>query len=950
MPEAVQPPSPATSPINSRSAWRLWLFVFLTAALMLPVAVGTLASDDVELVGEVILEHADYFEQGRAEEYKVLQTSRGMFRLEGPGAERARENTVVRVRGKRQGDTVVLAASGSVTTVSTSTSSTTSDDVTAASSGTKRVAILLINFVDPPPPPTPEPSVDPSFSPDPDATPSPTPSPSPTPAPPKEPWTKNFVRGVYFNNTRSVANFFKEVSNSGVTLTGDAFGYYTITASTNTCRYSDWGTTARQMANAAGVNLNSYDYVVHAWERVSACPWGGMAQINNRFNWINGAMTPYVTIHELGHNFGAHHASTMTCTSGGQRVPLSNNCTVSEYGDPHDVMGQNASGPSKQRHFHAWHRRQVGFLGSGEQLTVTANGYYTIAPAPVPGVPRSIRIPRPAAGDNYYLEYRRPYGTFDDYETSAHAVNSVLVRIAPNTARVQSKLLDMNPSTSGFGDAGLAVGQTFTDAANNVTLKTMSLSNSGAVVRITIGPDTVAPTTPGNLKAATHSDNSIRLTWTASTDDLELTGYRIRRDGVVVANVSASTLSWTHTGATQGVTYNYTVVGVDWAGNTSAQATVAHQLPDTIPPEGPFNVTAAQTGPRQVTLNWDPATDNGVVAFYRVRRNGSLYATTTATTYVDNGATDGFSYSYEVRAEDAAGNRGPIVAAVPASISLSDVTPPTAPGDLSAAASGGGTSLSWAAATDNVAVTGYRVSRDGVQVATLGASARSFSESALPEGTYLYTVVAFDAAGNVGPALNANVTVATQSAAPSTPRNLSAKALDGRYVELSWSASTGGSGGITYRVFRNGTGSAYRIADGVTGTSFTDRPSTGTHTYSVRARDSAGNLSDFSLQVTVTAFELASGPPSTPQNLAGQALDKRYVQLTWSASSGGSGGTTYRIFRNDVRIATGVTKTGYLDRAPTVGNHTYKVRAVDSAGNKSTFTPKITVKAVKVAQ
>jgi fibronectin type 3 domain-containing protein len=949
MPEVVQPSSPARSLIKSRSPWRLWLFVLMTCALMLPVAVGTLASDDVELVGEVILEHADYFEQGRAEEYKVLQTDRGVFRLEGPGAERARENTVVRVRGKRQGDTVVLAASGSVTTLAESSESTTSDGVTAASAGTRRVAILLINFVDPPPPETPEPTPDPDHSPDPDASPTPSPSPSPTPTA-KEPWTKSFVRGVYFNNTRSVKNFYYEVSNGAVTLTGDAFGYYTIAAATNKCEYADWGATARKMASADGVNLNSYDYVVHAWERVSACPWGGLAQINNRYNWINGAMTPYVTIHELGHNFGAHHASTMTCTSGGQRVPLSNNCTVNEYGDPHDVMGQNASGPSKQRHFHAWHRRQVGFLGSGEQVTVTANGYYTIAPAPVPGIPRSVRIPRPAAGDYYYLEFRQPYGTFDDYATDAHAVNSVMVRIAPGSKRVQSKLLDMNPSTSGFGDAGLGVGQTFTDKTNDVTLKTMSVGKSGAVVRITVGPDTVPPTTPGNLKASTHTDTSIRLTWTASTDDLELTGYRIRRDGVTVATVNANTLAWTHTGAIQGVTYNYSVVALDWAGNSSAPATVSHQLPDTIPPEGPFNVTAAQTGPRQVTVNWEPATDNGVVAFYRVRRNGSLYATTTATSYVDSNAIDGFSYSYEVRAEDAAGNRGSIIKATPSTISLPDVTPPTAPGSLSSASSGGGTSLSWTAATDNVAVTGYRVARDDVHVATLGASARSFSESALAAGTYLYTVIAFDAAGNVGPALGATVTVAAESSTPSTPQNLAGEALDKRYVQLTWDASSGGSGGITYRIFRNDT----RIATGVTKTGYLDRaPSVGTYTYKVRAVDSAGNKSSFTPKITVKAVKstsTVSATPSTPQNLAGKALDKRYVQLTWDASSGGSGGITYRIFRNDTRIATGVTKTGYLDRAPSVGTYTYKVRAVDSAGNKSSFTPKITVKAVKVAQ
>jgi hypothetical protein len=138
------------------------------------------------------------------------------------------------------------------------------------------------------------------------------------------------------------------------------------------------------------------------------------------------------------------------------------------------------------------------------------------------------------------------------------------------------------------------------------------------------------------------------------------------------------------------------------------------------------------------------------------------------------------------------------------------------------------------------------------------------------------------------------------------------------------------------------------FATNLAATSYTDRPAAGTHTYTVRARDAAGNLSTHSVKVSVTAAgKVASSTPSVPTNLKGKAQDKRYVQLSWGASSGGSGSITYRIFRNDVRIATGVSGTSYRDRAPTVGNHTYKVRAVDSKGNKSAFTPRIRVRAVR---
>src|SRR5205814_10184791 len=78
-----------------------------------------------------------------------------------------------------------------------------------------------------------------------------------------------------------------------------------------------------------------------------------------------------------------------------------------------------------------------------------------------------------------------------------------------------------------------------------------------------------------------------------------------------------------------------------------------------------------------------------------------------------------------------------------------DTPPPSVPTGLRATAvSSSQINLSWAASSDNVGVSGYRVFRNGAQIAT--TSATSFTNTGLsPSTTYSYTVAAFDAAGNL---------------------------------------------------------------------------------------------------------------------------------------------------------------------------------------------------------
>jgi len=152
------------------------------------------------------------------------------------------------------------------------------------------------------------------------------------------------------------------------------------------------------------------------------------------------------------------------------------------------------------------------------------------------------------------------------------------------------------------------------------------------------------------------------------------------------------------------------------------------------------------------------------VTGYRVERcqgagcsNFTQIATPSGTSFSDTGLTASTSYSYRIRATDAAGNLSAYSGTATATTSSgADTQAPTAPTNLSAtAANASQINLSWTASSDNVGVTGYRVERcqgpgcsTYTQIATPNGT--SFSDTGLSASTsYSYRVRATDAAGNL---------------------------------------------------------------------------------------------------------------------------------------------------------------------------------------------------------
>jgi chitodextrinase len=168
--------------------------------------------------------------------------------------------------------------------------------------------------------------------------------------------------------------------------------------------------------------------------------------------------------------------------------------------------------------------------------------------------------------------------------------------------------------------------------------------------------DLTPPSVPTNVQASAQSASSVQVTWTASTDNVGVTGYRVFRNGSEIGTTAGT--SYADTGLDSGVTYSYSVSAYDAAGNESAQSSppAAVATPDNVSPSIPGNVQAVAQSPVTVQLAWTASTDNVGVTGYRVFRDGLEIGTSATTNYTDSGLEAETTYSYTVSAYDAAGN------------------------------------------------------------------------------------------------------------------------------------------------------------------------------------------------------------------------------------------------------------------------------------------------------
>jgi chitodextrinase len=245
-----------------------------------------------------------------------------------------------------------------------------------------------------------------------------------------------------------------------------------------------------------------------------------------------------------------------------------------------------------------------------------------------------------------------------------------------------------------------------------------------------------------------------------------VTGYEVFKDGVLAGSPTASPFDLT--GLTASTTYSMTVKARDAAGNRSAASTAKSvttlAVVDTTVPSTPTALASSAITPTSFTLKWTASTDNVAVTGYEIFKGGVLAGTSATPSFDVIGLVPATTYSMTVKAVDAAGNHS--AASTAKSVkTTSDTIAPSAPTGLAATnVNETNFTLSWAAATDNIGVTGYDVIQNGIGAGS--SVTTSLSVTGLSPGTvYVMYVYAKDAAGNRSGA-STGLTVKTANLAP----------------------------------------------------------------------------------------------------------------------------------------------------------------------------------------
>lgn len=457
--------------------------------------------------------------------------------------------------------------------------------------------------------------------------------------------------------------------------------------------------------------------------------------------------------------------------------------------------------------------------------------------------------------------------------------------------------------------------------------------NRSTAVRLafrTKARDTTPPSAPGAITTAPEITGAT-ISWGAASDNIGVTAYVLTVDG---RSQTLTARTATVTGLRPNTSYLASVLAKDAAGNTSPAVSATFRTlpePDVTPPSVPGSPTVTP-GSTQATLNWTPSTDNVGVSGYVVAVAGLAEQTVTATTATLDGLTPDTTYTATIVATDAAGNRSAAAEATFTTLPPPDTTAPSEPTALAVTGQSTTTGVvTWTAATDDVAVTGYLVTAAGRTQEVSGTSA---TVTDLPVGTTTaVAVVAVDAAGNRSTAgrINVRTLLEPDTQAPSSPE---VSVVPGSTRAAVTVAEARDDVGVV-RYVVTVAGQSLSITEPGTLTVTGLLPARD-HQLRVTARDASGNVSP----VTIVAFPtLPAGatpdgtPPTPPTNLSVRAGSST-LQLTWSPASDNVDVDRYVVTVGDIiREESGHTLT--LDGLAPQTPYDVVVVAVDTSGNAS---------------
>ena len=180
--------------------------------------------------------------------------------------------------------------------------------------------------------------------------------------------------------------------------------------------------------------------------------------------------------------------------------------------------------------------------------------------------------------------------------------------VAYNIYRDGGTTLVGSTASTSYSDTGLSDSTTYSYAVRAFDLSgNISNASSSASATTQSVPDTTAPSAPTGLTATAVSSTQINLSWSASTDNVAVTGYKIYRGGALVTSLPSPVTSYSDTGLSASTAYSYTISAYDAAGNESGQSNSTQAATQAL---------TSEIIPAERRINWSPGIPGGIPENY----------------------------------------------------------------------------------------------------------------------------------------------------------------------------------------------------------------------------------------------------------------------------------------------------------------------------------------------
>jgi hypothetical protein len=500
--------------------------------------------DDAELKGTLEIQHEDWEDGSSVDRHFLLTHDGKRLSLEGVQHPDLLTGDLVRVRGVRSGQKLLLQTK-------TAESIEVVQPVTGSSTfGQQKIAVFLARFSN------------------------------------GASATSTAAQWKHYMETE-IEPFFRENSYGQTWFVSDVFGWYTMPFTNSVgCPDSAVKRYVDLAATAAGINLSGYSRLVYFFPQTLGCRYAGLYTGNIFLNGQTGG----ILTHELGHSFGLTHAPSFLCPPGIILDPI---CGAREKGDSTDSLGSGGSGVNYRvtGHFNPLRKQALGWL---DYTKVTTNGAYTIDVYEAQGTsaPKALMIPitkGPYAGWSFSVAKHPSTPVYVLQGTSivsAGDCSGVFVHVG--TAGRSSFLLDMTPETPQpiNTDSCLDVGKTFTDPHSGITIGLVSMSSTSATIMVDLGGTGPSCTRSAPGVTGSPAQSPAVPAKTLVTYNVSVTN----NDG---AGCSASTFALQATAPTTNWQKTYATA----SGNINPGATLSTTLRITSPavPNGSYTIVSAAT-------------------------------------------------------------------------------------------------------------------------------------------------------------------------------------------------------------------------------------------------------------------------------------------------------------------------------------------------------------------